>query len=59
MNEELLERAQTSIAQSKVEGLGEDDTFHLAVGSLIRYGRSKGMIGEEVDAARLAAVNGQ
>ena len=39
MNEQLLEVAQTAVAQCEVEQLSEDDTLHMTIDALIRYAR--------------------
>ena len=56
MNEQLLEVAQTAIAQCNVEQLSEDDTLHMAIDACIRYARQQRMIGEEASNEMRAAI---
>ena len=56
MNDQLLEVAQTAVAQCEVEQLSEDDTLHMTIDALIRYARQQRMIGEEVSREMRAAL---
>ena len=56
MNEQLLECAYSSIAQSKVEGLNEEKTLQMAMDSCIRYARQQRMIGEVASDEMIVAI---
>ena len=58
MNEQLLEVARREVARYRAEGLNEDDTLRMTVGTCITYAQQQRMVGEEVSAEMRAVIEG-